>query len=382
MSPLIEDATTRGLVQRTVMQIASALARRDAATPVELADHAILRSYLGVDDSAGRLLADAIRELNKQGGMEPPLALDGGGARLGWTIAHLASEPVAADLCARLDHMLTAATAAAWTGSYSLMEGLVGFGAYALERGAAGQALAVRVLDHLETLAITSEHGAAWPTAKIWNLGIPNGNAGVIALLARYVAEGIEPARARVLLDGAMRFVLALPAPAPHAGRYPPVLPTAHAISTRLAWCYGDLAVASVVFGAGVRARDAGWQREGLALARACAGRTLEQAHIRDAGICHGAAGIAHMFHRMARATGDAVLATAARAWIVETLRMQTDAPLAGYPSVCEVAGELVFEPDATLLTGCAGVALVLFAAISEVEPRWDRLLLLDLPMG
>jgi lantibiotic biosynthesis protein len=93
-------------------------------------------------------------------------------------------------------------------------------------------------------------------------------------------------------------------------------------------------------------------------------------------------AGIAHMLHRMGRATGDATLMTAAGAWIVETLRMQTDAPIAGYPSVYEIAGEIALEEDATLFTGCTGVALVLHAAISEVEPRWDRMLLLDLPMS
>ena len=108
--------------------------------------------------------------------------------------------------------------------------------------------------------------------------------------------------------------------------------------------------------------------------------RTLSQAHIHDAGICHGAAGIAHLFHRMARATGDEQLYLAARAWIVETLRMRSNVAIAGYPRVYESGGELRFEEDATLLTGAIGTALVLHAAISEVEPRWDRLLLVDLP--
>jgi hypothetical protein len=33
---------------------------------------------------------------------------------------------------------------------------------------------------------------------------------------------------------------------------------------------------------------------------------------------------------------------------------------------------------DATLLTGAAGVALVLAAAVSDEEPAWDRFLLVD----
>lgn len=402
MRPLIEDVTTRGLIQRTVMQIASALAQREAETPCELADQALLRSYLASDvvfpdpeDRAGRLLADAVRRFSRD--RRAALGLDGGGARIGWTIAHLASAQVAGDRCARLDAMLCEALAPpTWNGHYALLDGLVGFGVYALERGAAGRQLAMRVLDHLEAMAIRSERGIAWFTRPAllpakhvetspegyWDLGIPHGNPGVIALLARYIAAAIEPQRARVLLEGAVKLVLSVAAPSPSAGRYAAYLPTTKPVSSRLAWCYGDLGIASTLVGAGMLAREPAWQREGLALARACAARTLEQAHIRDASLCHGAAGIAHVLHRIGRAIGDPALLTAARAWIVEALRMQSDAPIAGYPSVYEIAGELALEPDATLLTGCAGVALVLHAAISEVEPRWDRMLLLDLPMG
>jgi hypothetical protein len=397
MKPLIEDVTTRGLIQRTVMHIATAVARREAQTPFELADHALLRSYLASDvvfpdpeDKAGRLLADAIRKFNGS----TALGLDSGGARIGWTIAHLASDEIANDRCARLDHMLMHATED-WTGEYDLMSGLVGFGVYALERGAAGRPLALRVLDHLERSAVAEGDRLSWHTPAhllppnhagrapegYWNLGLGHGLPGVIALLSRFIAHGIEVPRARALLDGAVHFLLSVAAVGPAQGRFPPWLPNDKPISSRLAWCYGDLGIATALVGAGLYVREPAWQREGIALAHACAARTLEQAHIHDAGICHGAAGIAHMLHRMARATKDDSLRTAACAWIVETIRMQSDAPVAGFPRVFEVAGELQFEEDATLLTGCVGVALVLHAAISEVEPRWDKLLLLDLPI-
>jgi hypothetical protein len=392
MRPLIDDAPTRALVERTVHEIGEALAAREATTPFEIADHAVTRSYLeGGDDQAGRLLAEAVRRFN---GHTPALGIDRGGARLGWTIAHLANTQVADDRCARLDRMLACAVAD-WIGEYDLMTGLVGFGVYALERGAAGHALAASVLDRLERSAVAYGDGLAWFTAPdllppghlkaapdgYWNLGLPYGVAGVIALLARHIAAGVEVPRARTLLDGAVTFVLSASPAAPHAGRFPPWQPYHKPISPRLAWCYGDLAVASAVLGAGIHADVEAWVEEGLALARVCAARTLAQARIHDACLCHGAAGIAHMFHRMARATGDEVLYTAARAWIGETLRMRTDRPIAGYPRVVESGGELALEEDASLLTGCAGVALALQAAISDVPPAWDRLLLIDLPI-
>jgi hypothetical protein len=396
MRPLIDDAPTRGLIQTTVRDIAAALAQREHTTAFDVADLALLRSYLEPEiafpggESAGRLLAESMRRFNGSQG----LGLSGGAARIGWTIAHLASAEIAGDMCARLDRLLAHALADGWIGEYDLCSGLVGFGVYALERGAAGHRLAMRVLDHLERTATGDGDGIAWHTAPelllpahlerapdgYWNLGLAHGIPGVIALLSRFIAAGIEIPRSRALLDGAVRYLLAVPDPrGPDTGRYPPWQPTTRPASTRLAWCYGDLGVAAALLGAASRAKVPVW-REGLALARTCAARTLAQAHIHDASICHGAAGIAHLFHRMARATGDEQLYTAARAWIVETLRMRTDVGIGGFPRVFEAAGELELDDDASLLTGAVGVALVLHAAISEVEPRWDRLLLVDLP--
>lgn len=65
----------------------------------------------------------------------------------------------------------------------------------------------------------------------------------------------------------------------------------------------------------------------------------------------------------MAQATDDAMLADAARAWIARTRELSSTGGITGDK----------------MLTGVPGVALVLHAAISEVEPVWDRLLLTDL---
>ena len=83
----------------------------------------------------------------------------------------------------------------------------------------------------------------------------------------------------------------------------------------------------------------------------------------------------------MAQATGESALRDAAVAWIDRTLAMRSELPLAGFPAnLPEDDGKPRLVPDATLLTGAGGVALVLHAACSEIEPGWDRLLLVDMP--
>ena len=60
---------------------------------------------------------------------------------------------------------------------------------------------------------------------------------------------------------------------------------------------------------------------------------------------------------------------------------MRTDLPLAGFPAnMPDEDGKRKMVADASLLTGAGGVALVLHAASSEVEPAWDRLLLVEMP--
>jgi hypothetical protein len=59
---------------------------------------------------------------------------------------------------------------------------------------------------------------------------------------------------------------------------------------------------------------------------------------------------------------------------------MRNAHPIAGFP----VRGQMPGDPpqwhaDASLLMGATGVGLVLAAMISDVEPSWDRLLLVDL---
>ena len=66
-------------------------------------------------------------------------------------------------------------------------------------------------------------------------------------------------------------------------------------------------------------------------------------------------------------------LAAAACTWYRETLaRRHPGTGAGGYPAESRSA-------DQSLLIGATGIALGLLAAVSPVEPRWDRALLIDL---
>src|SRR5205814_7193584 len=101
-----------------------------------------------------------------------------------------------------------------------------------------------------------------------------------------------------------------------------------------------------------------------------------------DAGLCHGAAGLGHLFNRMYQATKDATLARAARFWFERTLAMRRPGRgIGGFSTLSGKAdGTRYWENDPGLLTGSAGIALALLAATTSIEPAWDRMLLLSRP--
>jgi lantibiotic biosynthesis protein len=399
--PLITDPALQERLRGVIREITSAVQAWGGDRRVdELTDHALLRAYLAQDgtvedpdDVATAALESAIVQYAE--GVASP-ALYGGGARIGWTVAHLAGGEDADEVCGAIEEALIAALDR-WDGDYDLIGGLVGFGVYAIERleSPRGAELAARVLDALERRASPQPGGLGWHTdprlLPDWqreiapdgylNLGLAHGIPGVIALLARYVARGVEVTRATALLDGAVGFLLASsPPPAsPEMGRFPGWLPDRGRRSERIAWCYGDLGIAVAMWSAAASTGNPEWKREALAIAHGAAARDTERSGTVDTGICHGASGNAHLFNRLHQATGDATLGAAALRWFDRTIAMRRSDPIAGFPMGWIEKEAIQWRPDASMLTGAPGVALALHAAISDVEPAWDRLLLADL---
>ena len=98
--------------------------------------------------------------------------------------------------------------------------------------------------------------------------------------------------------------------------------------------------------------------------------------------LCHGAAGLGHLFNRMFQATGQQCLAEASRFWFERAIGMRRPGRgIGGYEAwAIRDDGEMTWQADQGLLVGAAGIALAMMAATSDVEPAWDRMLLVDVP--
>jgi hypothetical protein len=153
--------------------------------------------------------------------------------------------------------------------------------------------------------------------------------------------------------------------------------PDSQPVMSRIAWCYGDPGMAVTLLAAARGAGEPAWERAAVETALSAASRPEELARIRDAGLCHGSAGIAHLFNRLYQATGEPRLAEAARFWFEWTLRFrQPGNGVAGFRAWNTDGENESWREDGGFLEGAAGIGLALLAATSTVEPEWDRLLL------
>jgi hypothetical protein len=284
-----------------------------------------------------------------------------------------------------------------WPGDVGLFFGLVGFGVYALEHIQHPNAVLMleAIVARLHETAYRDNIGISWFRSSeslggiarfaaprgFYDLGVAHGLSGVIGLLAELCARDIERGRAQVLLDGAVAWLLAHQRSGT-GSRFPrwiePGVPASDAPGCRSAWCNGDPGIAVVLYNAGTRLNLPRWQAIGLELARAAATRTDAESGVVDACLCHGTAGLAHIFNRLYQSSQDPLFRDAARAWFRRTLTMRhPGVGVGGFRSWTSADCQV---DDPGFLMGASGIGLAILAAITDAEPTWDRLLLLSFP--
>ena len=338
------------------------------------------------------------RSLDAMASLPMSPALFSGFTGVAWTAKHLegrlfeAGESASEDEDPVLEALLSLAQPDTWAGDYDLVNGLVGFGVYALAalpRPAARQCLEALV-EELARLAEERPPGVAWFTPSEWlpphhreiapegycNLGVAHGVPGAIALLGEICGAGIAEDRARPLLERAVDWLLAQECDTAIGRCFPHFQYEGFpAEESRLAWCYGDPGIAATLLLAARRAGREDWERRAIETALRAARRPLETSLVRDIGLCHGAGGLVHLFNRLYQATGREELAEATRYWLRQTLAMRRPGEgVAGFLAWDSWKGGWAAERG--FLTGAAGLGLALLGAVTAVEPAWDGVLL------
>jgi len=435
-SPILSpESRTAALAWDSIDAIAQAVVTRDYKPTAQdkLRGHnyyeeALLYAYLAVARNdlewasrATESLNLAIERVAENAGY---LGLYGGITGLGWTVEHVSrlfeqiavddsseenkdwaaesssgetpEEDLNADVDAIVIRNLRHMTA---SNPYDLISGLVGFGVYFIERLPRQSAVEGinTILDQLERLSQKTNDGITWHSGPellpdwqreqcpggYYNLGVAHGIPGVIHFLSEVSASPVARSnRSWQLLDGAVRWFIKQARPSGLASRFSSwVVPGVEPTDSRMAWCYGDLGILAVLLQAANRADRPDWRQFANELLDHCLAWPMEKAGIGDAPLCHGAIGVAHIFNRIYQEEDDHRCLNAALQWYERTLAMrQPGSGVGGYSSLTKPDPDkpIVWEPSSAFLDGAIGVALGLLAAVTAIEPAWDRMLLLS----
>ncbi len=217
----------------------------------------------------------------------------------------------------------------------------------------------------------------------IYNISLSHGMSAVVSVLARiYTIEALRTGQLEQLIEGMVNYILAQEIDKDKHGSFFPnwaIESTSPMYGSRLAWCYGDLGIGITLYQVGRIMYRKDWMDKALEVLvyAATKRRDLQKNLVMDACLCHGTAGIGQIFYRMWWDTRIPEFKNAADYWFAETLKMaKFEDGLAGYKTW--QGAERGFRNEYGLLEGIAGIGLALTSYTYEMEPTWDRCLLLS----
>lgn len=145
----------------------------------------------------------------------------------------------------------------------------------------------------------------------------------------------------------------------------------------RLAWCWGDASIAALFLRAADALADTSLRGEAIQVLSKCLLIPAASTRIRDAGICHGAAGIAQICSLFNRATSESTFGDSARFWAKEAVRIARPDPQGDGVVQCFFGSPPKFIGSRGFLMGAAGVGTVLLAMAEETGGLdwWARIL-------
>lgn len=279
--------------------------------------------------------------------------------------------------------------------NFDLLYGATGILHYLLASNKPGpetRQVAEEYLHCLERNIITLNQGTAWPDhyyrvreqgAIGINLGLAHGVPAILKILTTLYNSNLDIAKESIarLIRSTAVFLMNSGNKRPDAvsiygGYLVPGTADKEEVS-RLGWCYGDLGIGFTLYQAGkaIDDEEVAAYGEGLVL-KTTERRSVAQTMVMDAGLCHGTAGIAHMYHKMWHYTGNESFKEAAGFWIQETLNYAIHKEhAAGFKKYNPASKQ--YETDHGFLEGSAGIGLVLLSYLNG-DCSWDPVLMLN----
>jgi hypothetical protein len=272
--------------------------------------------------------------------------------------------------------------------NYDFLHGALGVGVYFLKKKTNRQVIE-ELIDFLYNTAEKDVTNKVFKWKSVlnekgdqmgYNISLSHGISSIVLFLSHAIESNIENDKLFELLQGAVNYLFSQEIDVQVHGSYFPSQSiennTQTALRSRLAWCYGDLGVAFAIWYAGNVINRVEWKKKGLGILCHSTSRTsLFENNVFDAGVCHGAAGIAMIYRRMYIETKYDIFMSATNYWLNQALNFSKfDDGLAGYKSY--IIGN--WECDYSLLMGVSGIGLTFISYLMNDQQVWDEMFLLS----
>lgn len=191
------------------------------------------------------------------------------------------------------------------------------------------------------------------------NSSFSHGISGLVIALAKAYNLGIEKDKIEKIFENLVEFYNKFEITEDNSTSvYTNYLPNAN-ISTRMAWCVGDLGISIALWNIGQCLNNDKYKHRATRIFDKCSERKeLKENLIFDSGFCHGMSGIAQMFNKIYALTNDEKYYTSTEFWITQTLSNDTfNDGFAGYKAW---QADLGWQNEYSFLEGICGIGMVL----------------------
>lgn len=217
---------------------------------------------------------------------------------------------------------------------------------------------------------------------KSVSIGLSHGLPSIIAILSKISAEGIAVDQCNDLITGTLNYILHYKNTAGPNGLYPTSVelhPEKPLGGGRLGWCYGDMDIAVALhFANKVMPDQRNVQLINEIMDFCLTKDTAAKAVINESSLCHGAAGVAHIYNRFYNAYGDEKYKAATNIWMdITRQKMKKEDGKWWLLNTSDYKSQ--WDTSTNTITGISGVGLIFLSAIAPVTPDWDEMYLLNL---
>ncbi len=320
-------------------------------------------------------------------------------AGVSWVINYLAGKSYIGDenlevLIDLDDYLHKSMIKYAGNDDFDFLHGATGLALYFISRIKSGDKRSEYLADYVSMLkdhSVYNEYNKTYkrlsPVLKgeseytsVYNLSMAHGSSSIISVLSKYYALGKNDTEVRDLISGYCRYLLNAENKEKYenGSMFPSYVNTDGSVLSggRLGWCYGDLSNGLALLHAYNALENKDYCDKSLEIfLNSTERKDLKTQLIRDACMCHGAAGLAEIFQAAGEHFDRKELIDSATYWRDTTLDFYfNDNNIKGF-SQFTLEG-MKFEYG--LLEGIAGIGMTLLSYLKPGNNKWRELFLIS----